>query len=60
MRAVLDAVAPEEHASSVCTTTLYDLIEERQNRFRTHADALIVASVMHLLQSRRVTFLRPP
>jgi hypothetical protein len=41
-----------------CRTTLYDLIEALQNIMPPDADAMVTATVVHLLRSGQVTFLR--
>ena len=41
-----------------CCTTLYELIAALQEVVGPDDDALVVATVMHLLRSRRLTWLR--
>ena len=46
-----------EATPSCLTTTLYDLIAAMQDRLSPDDDTLVVATVMHLLRSGRLTWL---
>src|SRR2546428_11167444 len=48
---------PGEAMQSRLTTTLYDVLAAIQDGLSPDDDALVVATVMHLLQSRRLTWL---
>lgn len=50
---VAGKAAPAKHR-----TTLYDLIEALQNIMPPEADAMVTATVVHLLRSGQITFLR--
>lgn len=41
-------------------TTLYDLIEALQTMVPPEADAMVIATVVHLLRSGQITFLHLP
>lgn len=43
--------------STTITTNLYELIEAVQNQVEPENDALVVATVMYILRTRRATFL---
>jgi hypothetical protein len=58
MDAVLDPTW-EYATSSAIRTTLYDVIGAIQDEAGPADDELVVASVIHLLRSGRITFLRP-
>jgi hypothetical protein len=57
MHALLDEPAVREETPVAIITTLYDLIEAMQDEVEPDDDGLIVASIIHLLQSGRITFL---
>ena len=44
--------------STTITTNLYELIEAVQKQIGSENDALVVATVMHLLRTGNATFLR--
>jgi hypothetical protein len=48
----------KEETPSRATTSLYELIATLQAVVNPHDDALVVATVVHLLCSGRLTFLR--
>jgi hypothetical protein len=47
-----------EGKTPLCSTTLYELIVALQDLVGPQDDALVVATVVHLLQSQRLTMLR--
>ena len=50
----------EEDVPATITTTLYDLIAAIRTAVAPDDDPLVVATVVHILRSRRVTFLGDP
>ena len=48
----------EEALPSIVTTTLYDLVEEIQDVVGSDEDALVVATLMHLLESGQIVLKR--
>jgi hypothetical protein len=51
-----DTGMPRAETSSRFTTTLYDLMTALQDMVAPDDDALVVASVVHLLRSGRLTW----
>jgi hypothetical protein len=47
----------QREATPSCLTTLYDLIAAMQDGLSPDDDALVVATVVHLMQSGRLTWL---
>ena len=58
MPTLLDAVAAAEASAGVIKTTLYDLIDAMQDEVEPIDQELVVACVIDLLRSGRITFLR--
>jgi hypothetical protein len=58
MPAVLDALETSAEPPSIIHTTLYDLMSALQDAAEPGDEELVVTSVMHLLRSGRLTFLR--
>ena len=58
MHAALETREESGEDPAIIRTTLYDLIETLQDEAGS-ADDLVVASVMELLQTGRITLLRP-
>ena len=56
----VDTALVEEDVPATITTTLYDLIAAVRAAVAPDDDPLVVATVVHLLRSRRVTFLGDP
>lgn len=54
----IDIRVEEKASPARGRTTLYDLIEALQNIMPPEADAMVTATVVHLLRSGQVTFLR--
>ena len=59
MNAVLDSARPQASAPKAITTTLFEVIEAMQEVADSQDEGLIVATVMDLLRSGKVTFLHP-
>lgn len=56
----METVLPPCSARQECTkttTSLYELIEALQHEFGPENDDLVVATIVHLLRSKRVRFL---
>ncbi len=58
METVLSPLDPPSLRSTTVTTSLYELIEALQETAGPEEDDLIVATVMYLLESGRITFPR--
>ena len=57
MHAILDPASQDDTSSGTITTTLYDLMDAMQDDITPSEEDLVVASVVHLLRSGRITFL---
>ena len=57
MNAILDPTSNFDASPGTITTTLYDLMDAMQDDVAPAEEELVVASVMHLLRSGRITFL---
>ncbi len=58
METVLTPPEPPKSRSATVATSLYELIEALQDTVGPDGDAFIVATVMYLLESGRITFPR--
>ena len=56
METVLISPEPPRHKTTSVTTSLYELLEVLQDTAGPDGDALVVATMMHLLESGRITF----
>lgn len=57
---VVTLAGRREETRSCITTTLYELMTALQAVVAPEDDAVVVATVMHLLRSGRLTFALPP
>lgn len=57
MNVILDPTSGFDTSSVTITTTLYDLMDAMQDDVAPAEEDLVVASVVHLLRSGRITFL---
>ena len=57
MKTILKPPLNTTQKSTTITTNLYELIEAVQNQVGPENDELVIATVMHILRSRRATFL---
>jgi hypothetical protein len=58
MRAFVATHRDQSRTSTTILTTLYDLMEAFYSKSEPMEEALVVKTVMHLLRSGRITFLR--
>lgn len=56
METVLIPPEPPRAKATTMTTSLYEILEVLQDTAGADGDALVVATVMHLLESGRLTF----
>jgi hypothetical protein len=60
MSAVFEAVGTSEETPTTVHTTLYDLMSAMYDVAEPGDEALVVPSMLHLLRTGRVAFLRAP
>ena len=60
MPAVFEAVETSEETPTTIHTTLYDLMSAMHDVAESGDEALVVPSVLYMLRSGRIAFLRDP